>query len=148
MRLYALGAVENEAGAVAYRSTESGQLLLFTEWAFDGKRPTTAGALAFNASGAYLASNRGLYRNLIVLDQSLPQITAANAGNARMQRNVTLAWDFGGEWVDVLRNGEVVASILNTGGFSERVLRTGGSLEYQVCNRFGEGCSEPVTLAP
>ncbi|TXK65588.1 hypothetical protein [Alkalisalibacterium limincola] len=148
LQVYTLLEGSNDSGMVVLRPTSAGNLAAYGEWDFDAKRPSRAHALAFNDSGVYLASNRGLFRNTAPVQADAPQFTNASSVDGRAQRIVSLAWTAGGEWVDVLRDGEVVASLRNSGSFSERLLRDGSAPEYQVCNRFGEGCSETVTLAP
>lgn len=147
VRLYVIG----DATGLVMRSTAAGNLAQFGHWPQGAKRSTQYSALAINDSGIYVAGDRGVHRNRAHLQAPAPHITALDSVDARAQRLVTLEWSLGGEWVDVWRGDAVVASIRNTGRYSERLLRGADSPAepaYQVCNRFTEACSDPVTLAP
>lgn len=110
--------------------------------------PSRIDEMVRTPAGLFIASERGVLRLAQPAQAPAPANATVGALSGRAQRIVQLHWNAGGEWVDVYRDGERVASMRNTGHFSERLLRTGQSPEYQVCNAFSEGCSEPVTLAP
>lgn len=136
------------ASSLAWRTFASGGFATIGAWDYRMKQPTRANALAVNESGVFLATNRGMYRNPVNVVDDAPGGLQLDATDGRGQRLVTLSWTGGGDWVDVLRDGEVVASVPNTGTFHERLLRRGSMIDYRVCNSFGNICSAPVALAP
>lgn len=110
--------------------------------------PSRIDDMVLTPAGLFMASERGVLRLAQPAQAAAPADIAVSSVDGRMQRFATLQWNGGGQWVDVYRDGEVVASIRNTGQFNERLLRTGQAPQYHVCNAFSEGCSAPVTLAP
>lgn len=148
LRVYTLRVRPTAFDDVVLRTTATGGRTHYGTWSFLFKRATRGHALAFNANGAWLASDRGLFRNPAAVDDSGPQNLSVTVFNGRAQRSVNLSWEGGGEWVDILRNGEVVATVPNSGSYAERLPTTPAALEYQVCNGFGEACSALVSPAP
>lgn len=110
--------------------------------------PSRIDDLVRTPAGLFMASERGVMRLAAPAQAPAPAAATISSVDGRMQRIVQVHWTAGGEWVDVYRDGEMVASMRNSGQFSERLLRTGQAPEYRICNAFSEGCSEPVTLAP
>lgn len=110
--------------------------------------PERATRMILTPAGLFLGSEIGLFRNRAPVHADAPHSLQVSQASARMARFVELDFEAGAAWVRVLRNGQEVGVMPNTGQFRERRLADGTTPSYQVCNAFTEGCSEQVTLSP
>jgi len=76
-------------------------------------------------------------------------ITLTGTGNkVRGVRSVDLSWDgAASSQVDIYRDGSLIATIQNSGSYSESLGRGGGTFTYQVCEAGTDTCSNEAVVA-
>jgi len=75
-----------------------------------------------------------------------PEGLVVTTSGMRGRATHTLSWEGGADQVDVHRNGSVVHSGANTGGFQATAPAARGPFTYMVCDHDTDDCSEPVTV--
>jgi subtilisin family serine protease len=93
---------------------------------------------------------QALEATAVLLDVNAPEgLTVKWRASLRGGKQFNLAWSEGEASIDVWRNGTKVATMANTGAFSDMpgIVRGHGSLTYQVCNAGStEECTAEVNV--
>ena len=99
---------------------------------------------AFNGAGYSSYSNTATVTSL----ESSSIELSASAFKDKGWQNVDLAWSDGGVSFDVFRDGQVIASGIGGGAYSDtHIAKGGGSYTYQVCdNGSSSSCSNEVNV--
>ncbi len=76
-----------------------------------------------------------------------PSGLSAQGGTKGKNTVVDLTWSSGGTSIDVLRDGNVVTTVSNTGAYRDNLGKgASGSFTYQVCNAGTSSCSGVATV--
>ncbi|MBB1269684.1 S8 family serine peptidase [Shewanella sp. SR44-3] len=148
-------AVEGLMASFTNTSSDINDDIVSYSWSFGDDATSTemSPTHAYAAAGVYTVSlmvtdSEGLMDTSSMDVEVFERSISAGVTRTRLSRRgsamVDLNWDDAmGETVNIMRDGEMVATTDNDGNYRDRFTATSTSVTYQVCEASGNLCSEP-----
>lgn len=139
-------------------STDPDGTIVIWDWEFgDGNGSAEQNTShTYAASGTYavtltVTDNEGATNNVVksvtVSDGSSTGISDLAASvRTKGANKVTLVWTGGSPTVEIKRDDIIIATVENTGTYTDVLGKNTGTFEYQVCSADGSGCSDPYSV--